>query len=158
LLASLASRADDRDASASLQVGNGAGKLVALTAKEWGKLPRKKVEIKGKGVYEGVALAEVLRFAGASFEKHPRERAAAYVLVEGSDGYRAVLALAEVDPKVTDKIVLLADRLDGKALGDKVGLYRLIVPDDKVPARWVKQVCRVSIHRHSDGAAAKGSR
>jgi hypothetical protein len=114
LVASLASGADDRSASAPLEVNIGTGKRVGLSAKEWAKLPRKKVDVKGKGVYEGVDVAEVLRFAGASFEKHPRERAAAYVLVEGSDGYRAVLALAEVDPKVTDKTVLLADRLDGK--------------------------------------------
>jgi DMSO/TMAO reductase YedYZ molybdopterin-dependent catalytic subunit len=97
----------------------------------------------------------VLRFAGVSFAEHPRGRAASYILVEGGDGYRAVLALAEVDPKVSDKAVLLADRLDGKPLPEGAGPFRLVVPGDKVPSRWVKQVVRVGVHRHPDAEPAK---
>jgi DMSO/TMAO reductase YedYZ molybdopterin-dependent catalytic subunit len=142
----------------ALEVGE-AGKLVPLPAKEWAKLVRTKVEVKGKGdkglTYEGVSLAEVLRFAGLSFAEHPRGRAESYVLVEGSDGYRAVVALAEVDPKLTDRIVLLADRLDGKPLAEGTGPQRLIVPSDRLPSRWVKQVVRISVRRAGDEAPAK---
>jgi DMSO/TMAO reductase YedYZ molybdopterin-dependent catalytic subunit len=142
-----------------LRVGDEAGKVVPLPAKEWAKLPREKVEVKGKegqaATYEGVPLAEVLRFAGLSFDKHPRDRAASYILVEGSDGYRAVLALAEVDPKVSDRAVLLADRLDGKPLPEGAGPFRLVVPGDKVPSRWVKQVVRVGVYRHPEGEGGK---
>jgi DMSO/TMAO reductase YedYZ molybdopterin-dependent catalytic subunit len=158
-LGCLTAGAREGPAPGSLQVGDEAGKLVPLPAKEWAKLRREKVEVKAKGgeavTYEGVPLAEVLRFAGVSFDKHPRGRAASYVLVEGSDGYRAVLALAEVDPKVTDRAVLLADRLDGKPLPEGVGPFRLIVPGDKVPSRWVKQVVRVGVHHHPDAEAGK---
>jgi DMSO/TMAO reductase YedYZ molybdopterin-dependent catalytic subunit len=132
----------DDGPTAPIEVDGGAGKTAAVSAKEWAKLPHKKVEVKGKGVFEGVPLAEVLKLAGVSFEKHPRDRAAAYVLVEGSDGYLAILALAEVEPKVAERVVLLADRHDGKPLP-----HRLIVPGDKLPVRWVKQVRRVSLHR-----------
>jgi DMSO/TMAO reductase YedYZ molybdopterin-dependent catalytic subunit len=130
-------------------VSNGVGKPVLLSAKAWAKLPRSKLEVRGKDEatvrYEGVSLADVLRSAGVSFDDHPRERAAGYVVVEGSDGYRAVLALCEVDPKVADRTVILADRLDGKPLTDKSGPYRLVVAGDRIPVRWVKQVSRVAL-------------
>jgi hypothetical protein len=158
-LASLPAGAGEEPAAETLQVGDETGKLTSLPDKEWAKLPRRKVEIKGKdgepATYEGVALTEVLRFAGVSFDKHPRDRAASYVLVEAGDGYRAVLALAEVDPKVSDRMVLLADRLDGKPLPGGAGPYRLIVPGDKVPSRWVKQVVRVGVYRHPDAEGRK---
>jgi DMSO/TMAO reductase YedYZ molybdopterin-dependent catalytic subunit len=153
-LAFLPAWAAEDPAPGTLRVGDEAGKLTALPAREWAKLPREKVEAKG-ATYEGVTLAEVLRFAGVSFAEHPRSRAASYVLVEGGDGYRAVLALAEVDPKVSDKAVLLADRLDGKPLPEGAGPFRLVVPGDKVPSRWVKQVVRVGVYRHPEADAEK---
>ena len=143
-------------ADAVIQVRNEDGKSIPLAAADWMKLPRSKVEVKGKDDkpvrYEGVSLVEVLRFAKVSFEDHPRGRASAYLVVEGSDGYRVVLALAKVDPKVTDRVLLVADRLDGKPLDDKAGPYRLVVPGDKVPVRWVRQVSRISIRRPMDQA------
>jgi hypothetical protein len=38
-----------------------------------------------------------------------------------------------------------ADRKDGKPIASGEGPYRLIVPDDKRPARWVKQVRRITV-------------
>jgi hypothetical protein len=155
-LATLAGANEEKTDAApgTLQVSDAAGKVVSLSAKEWAKLPRVKVEVKGKDdtmvSYEGVSLAEVLRQAGVSFDEHPRDRVASYILVEGSDGYRAVLALAEVDPKLTDRTVLLADRLDGKPLAEKAGPYRLVVASDKLPSRWVRQVIRVAVRRPGD--------
>jgi hypothetical protein len=66
-------------------------------------------------------------------------------LIEAADGYRAVFALAEVDPSMTDQIVLVADRRDGKPLEDSLGPYRLIVPRDKLHSRWVRQVAKISV-------------
>jgi hypothetical protein len=135
-----------------LTVGNESGKTVPLTAKDWEKLPRRKIETKdkeGKAVtYEGVALTEVLRFAGVPFDGHLRgPRVANYVLIEAADGYRATFALAEVDPSVSEKVVLLADRVDGKPLAEGVGPYRLVVPGDRIHSRWVRQVVRVTVQR-----------
>jgi DMSO/TMAO reductase YedYZ molybdopterin-dependent catalytic subunit len=132
-----------------LAVGNEQGKFLPLPAEQWQKLPRRHVEVKEKdgtrARYEGVSLTEVLRFAGVPFEGHLRgPRVAEYVLVEAADKYRATFALAELDPSMTDKVVLLADRRDGKPL-EGVGPYRLVVPDDKIHSRWVRQVTRVSV-------------
>lgn len=134
----------------SLLVGREDGKLMPLTAKDWDALPRTKVPVKdrdGKEVtYEGVSLAEVLRFAGVPFGEHLRgPRVANYVLVEAADGYRAALALAEIDPSTSDKIVVLADRRDGEQLAKEFGPFRLLVPGDKIHSRWVRQVIRIRV-------------
>src|SRR5262249_10317164 len=67
------------------------------------------------------------------------------LLAEGADGYRVVFSLPEVDPAVTDKVVVVADRKDGKPLDDKEGVFRLIVPHDKLGMRWVRQLSRLSV-------------
>jgi DMSO/TMAO reductase YedYZ molybdopterin-dependent catalytic subunit len=71
-----------------------------------------------------------------------------YVVAEGADGYRAVLAVAEIDPSITEQTVLVADRRGGRLLNDQEGPLRLIVPADRRPARWVRQLVRISV-RHA---------
>jgi DMSO/TMAO reductase YedYZ molybdopterin-dependent catalytic subunit len=140
-----------RDAKPSvLTVGNEAGKLTPCPAAEWARLPRHKVQVKerdgGAATYEGVSLVDLLRFGGTPFGEHLKgKRVAAFVLVEAADGYRATLALAEVDPSVTDNMIVLADSRDGKPLPAEAGPYRLVVPHDKIHSRWVRQVTRITV-------------
>jgi hypothetical protein len=70
-----------------------------------------------------------------------------YVVVDARDGYRVVFALAEFDAGYSDRIALLADRVDGKAIDSTTGPLRLVVPDEKRPARWVRQVTRITLMR-----------
>src|SRR5262249_47639636 len=121
-----------------------------LTPGLFAKLPRQSARVKdhrgNEATYEGVALAEILRGAKVTLGKDLRGPLLANcLLVEAVDGYRVVLALPEVDPDLTDRVVLLADRKDGKPLGADEGPYRLIVPGDKRNMRWVKQVARISV-------------
>ena len=67
------------------------------------------------------------------------------MLVEAADGYRAVIALPEMDPAFTDKQIVLAFLRDGKPLGEKEGPYRVVIPDEKRMARWVRQVTALKI-------------
>jgi hypothetical protein len=91
-------------------------------------------------------MAEVLRLVGAPQGDSLRGPAlATYVIIEGADGYRALFALAEFDAGFTDRIALLADRKDGAALTAKDGPFQLIVPGEKRPARWVRQVRRIRV-------------
>ena len=69
-----------------------------------------------------------------------REAVAGYVVVDAADGYQAVFAMAELDPALTDRVILLADRKGGQPLGAFEGPLRVIVPGEKRPARWVRQV------------------
>jgi hypothetical protein len=67
------------------------------------------------------------------------------LLVEAADGYRVLFALPEIDPAFTDKRVVLAFLKDGKPLDAKEGPYRIVVPDEKRMARWVRQVTTLKI-------------
>ena len=72
---------------------------------------------------------------------------ALYLLVDAADDYRVVFALPEVDPAFTERMVLLADHRDGQPLAVVEGPLRLVAPDEKRPARWVRQVRSCTVHR-----------
>jgi DMSO/TMAO reductase YedYZ molybdopterin-dependent catalytic subunit len=123
-----------------------------LDASELTRLPRRKVgtvDRQGRPlVYEGVDLEEVLRRAGAPLGEALKGKAmATYVLVEARDGYRAVFALAELDPAFGALEVLLADRRDGAPLDGVEGPLRLVVPREVRQARWVRQVRRIVLRQ-----------
>src|SRR5262245_23183794 len=129
----------------SLSVSGEVERPLKLTAADLGKLPRRSVRAKDhdgkKSEYEGSPLIEVLKLAGVKFGEGLRgKNLALYLVVEASDGYRAVYALPELDPAYTEKVVMLVDNRDGKALDAKEGPLRLVVPDEKMHARWVRQV------------------
>lgn len=118
-----------------------------------GKLPRKTVKVAAAGKkppmeYEVVSLRDELQHFGVVLGKDLRgPRVASYVLVEADDGYRIVLAIADVDPATTDKVVLLADHRDGSELRGKEGPFRLVIPDEKRQVRWIRMIKRISVHR-----------
>ena len=116
-----------------------------LTAAELAALPHREqttTDKEGKKhVYRGVALAEVLALAGAPAGKaiHGAVLAEA-LLATAADGYQAVFALPEIDADFSPQTILLADRRDGQPLPAHDGPYQLIVPLEKKPARWVRQL------------------
>ena len=73
-----------------------------------------------------------------------RELAAA-VVVTGADGYTVAFGIGEFDVGFTDRVTILADRRDGAALGGNEGPFQLIVPGEKRPARWVRQVASIEV-------------
>ena len=96
--------------------------------------------------FEGVELRAVLEKAGIEFGHSMRgKRLASCLLVEAADGYRAVIALPEIDREFTDKKIVLAYMQDGKPLDAKAGPYRVVIPDEKRMARWVRQVTTLKI-------------
>lgn len=103
-------------------------------------------EKQGKTQYQGVAVVDLLRRAGAPLGpalRGPKMRL--YVLVKARDGYAAVFALAEFDPGFTDRVILLADQRDGHPLEAVEGPLRIIVPGEKRHARWVRQVTDIEL-------------
>ena len=98
--------------------------------------------------FEGVSLRDVLRLAGVPQGEALRgNHLTTYILVEAADGYRVVFALAELDPAFHDRLVMLADRQNGQAIPEKDGPLRLVIPDEKRQARWVRQVIRVIVRQ-----------
>ncbi len=137
------------EAVSSFTVVDLAGKVHKLTGAEIAKLNRVSVKAKDHGkeaAFEGVSLTEVLKAAGVEFGENLRgKRMTEYLLVEAADKYRAVFALAELDPGFTDKQVIIADRRDGQPLSKDEGPYRLVVVDEKRGARWVRQLSKLTI-------------
>jgi DMSO/TMAO reductase YedYZ molybdopterin-dependent catalytic subunit len=139
-------------APGTIQVTGDVAHPLSLNPEELAKLPRQSVRAKGhdgvESQYEGVALIDILAKAGVATGKDLRGPAMAlYVVVEAADNYRAVFALAELDQAFTDRVILLADRRDGKALSTKESPFQIIVPGEKKHARWVRQVIRLKVAR-----------
>lgn len=113
------------------------------------KLPRTSVSASAHGVeghWQGVALIEILRAAGAPVDDALRgKNLARYVRVTAADGYRVVFALAELDPAFRDDKVILADHEADRPLGADQGPFRIIAPAEKRPGRWVRQVVRIDL-------------
>jgi hypothetical protein len=132
-----------------LTVQTDSGKQV-LNRADLEALPHVKVTVSehssGSVSFEGVTLKSVLEKAGVTFgESMKGKRLADCLLVEAADGYRVVIAMPELDPAFSDKQVMLAFLRDGKPLSEKEGPYRVVIPDEKRMARWVRQVTTLKI-------------
>jgi hypothetical protein len=140
--------------SATLTVIDEAGVSHTLSTADIARLPQRKLKAKsehGENEFEGVSLVDVLQSLGVGFGKELRgKRAATVALCEAADGYRVVITLLDIDPATTDKVVLLADRRDGQALGDKEGPFRLVIPDDKHPIRWIRMLRAIRVMNLKD--------
>ena len=96
--------------------------------------------------YSGVLLSTLLEQVGAPTGKNVRGKALSeYIVATGSDGYKAVLALAEAEPDFHPGQVLVADELAGKPLDISEGPFKLIVSEDKHPARSVHNLVRIEL-------------
>ncbi len=92
-------------------------------------------------VYSGAELSDILQKAGVTLGKELKgANLTKSLLIEAADGYKVVFALAELDKAFTDRIIILADEMDGKPLPAADGPFRIIVQDEKKPARCIKQV------------------
>jgi hypothetical protein len=122
---------------------------VPLDATTLASLPREPITASAHGTVlhcDGIPLPALLRAAGAMPADPLRgAQLARYVQVDARDGYRAVFALAELDPTLGNRKVFLTDRCDGKPLPDDDGPLRLVAPYEARPARWVRQVEAITV-------------
>jgi len=94
--------------------------------------------------YSGVRLADILATLNAPLGDEFRGIAVSrYVEVTGSDGYGAAFSLAEVDPSFHSGEIIVADTLNGKPLDAKSGPFKIVVTEDKRPARWVRNLTTI---------------
>lgn len=136
--------------AATVKVTGEVLKPLTLSATDLAAMPRTEATAKDKqGVphtFSGVALADIFQAAGVTTGRQLRgENLAKYVLVTCADGYQVVFSLAELDSSFTDRVVILADQMEGKPLPAGVGPYRIIVPGEKKPARNCFQVTAIAI-------------
>jgi hypothetical protein len=133
----------------SLQVTRADGTSSTLTAAEISALPHVTVNTmdhETPAEFEGVPVSAVLALAGVQLGSTMRgPRLSEALLVEAADHYTVVFALAEFDPDFTSREILFADKRDGRLLDAKEGPWRIVVPGDKRPARWIRQVTSFKI-------------
>jgi DMSO/TMAO reductase YedYZ molybdopterin-dependent catalytic subunit len=134
----------------TVQVTGEVQNRLTLSATDLAAMPRTSVSANDKqGVahaYSGVSLADIFRAAGVTIGGQLRgKNLAKYLLVTCTDGYEVVFSLAELDSDFTDRVVILADQMEGKPLPDGVGPFRIVVPGEKRPARNCFQVKELAI-------------
>lgn len=120
------------------------GRTLLLSPADLMKVPRHEHRILAEGeqlaaAVSGVLLWDLLRLAGIPSEKASgRQRAVIYLKLTGADGQSAVVALVDVDPTFSKRVVLVADRRDGKPLDAAEGPWRVFIPEDLRHARWIR--------------------
>jgi hypothetical protein len=132
-------------APAALTVTGDLPMPLKLTLADLAAMPRQTVKVPnpqgGDFTYEGVALAEVLKRAGAPNGSSLRGASlASYVLAKASDGYEVAFTLGEIDPSFGSTIALIADHRDGAPLTGNQGTLRLVLPNDHEGARSVRML------------------
>lgn len=146
----------DLASSAQLVVTGDVEKPLSLSADDLAHLPHTTIKVMNEHAgkdetYEGVLLFEILKQAGVPQGSKLNGKAlATYVEAEGSDGYRVVFSLAELDNDFEDSSVLVADKMDGQPIAGKLGPLRLVVPHDKRPARWVRMLRSIKVTKVPD--------
>ena len=149
LLAPVGALADD----VVLKVEGRVDRPLALTLDDLAGMTREHFEIPSKDDeavmerWEGVPMIEILRKAGAPVDDRLRgPNMAGYVVVIAGDGYRAVFALAEIDPAFSpERQVLVADRRDGALLSGKFGNLRIADRGANGFGRWVRDVVALEV-------------
>jgi DMSO/TMAO reductase YedYZ molybdopterin-dependent catalytic subunit len=139
-----------QDTGAVFTVGGEAIASLTFSIKELSAIKSSEVKAKDRDgkehTFKGISLYTILDSAGAPLGKALRgENLAKYVLVKASDGYEVVFSLPEIDPEFSEKIILLAYEVDGKPLAATEGPFRLVVPQDKKHARWIRQVSSIQL-------------
>ncbi len=90
----------------------------------------------GSFVFQGVSLPDLLAHL-----KVPGGPDTVY-LISAPDGYRSLASWGELYLRPSGRRVVLADRIDGKAI-DNGGRFQLVFPEDLWADRWVKSVSRI---------------
>ena len=133
----------------SFKVVSADGTSTTLSAGQIAASPYVSVSVKDHDTpaqFDGVPLAAVLKLAGiVSDGKMKGPQLTQALLIEASDGYRVVFALAEIDPGFATREILLADKRDGKPLDEKEGPFRIVAPGDKRPPRWIRQITSTKV-------------
>jgi hypothetical protein len=142
--------ADDKQHEAVVLLQGTTGAPIRLTEGDLKKLPRSEVEAVERGGnkarYSGVALRVLLDKVGVpQGEKFRGKWIGSFVVVDALDDYRAVFALAELDPAFNDRTIILADQRNGQRLDKKHGPFQVIAPGEKRQARWVWGVREIRV-------------
>jgi len=103
----------------------------------------------GSDTYTGVLLWTLLNGNSVGINNAYSSRKNAintmYAMITGSDGYRAMVSLGEINPSFGNKQVLVAYQKNGNAMPASEGNVRLIVPGDVKGGRKISNVIEIKV-------------
>lgn len=112
-------------------------KQLSISRTDLEKLPPVEIKAKDKEgreqVYKGVNLFNVLQTAGIPATS---KSFLSYIQVTGKDNYKVIFTLTELDPVFTSQQIVLAI---------EPASFRIVVPNDKKHARWVRDVAAIKL-------------
>jgi len=127
---------------------DGASRAMRLTMGALAAMPRTTVSwtVHGRTVScAGPWLTDVLAGAGAPTGEAVRGvELTRIVIATGADGYRVAFTLGELDHRLGNAPVIVADQCDSKPLSDADGPLRLVAAADQRGARSVRRLVRLS--------------
>jgi hypothetical protein len=95
--------------------------------------------------YTGASVWALLNQAGIKgVAANPSATGAMYLVATGSDGFKAVLSLGEIDPSYGNRQAIVAYSVDGAGLGAN-GFARLIVGGDSKMSRAVSRLASIEM-------------
>ncbi|OYQ30080.1 hypothetical protein CHU93_06995 [Sandarakinorhabdus cyanobacteriorum] len=122
-----------------------------LDAASLAPLPRATATLTAHGetrACEGVWLTDLAAASGLPAGQAVSGSALSILIrAEAADGYRVVFTLAELDRKLGNRPVLIADRCDGKPMAAGDGPLRLVVPGEARAARSVRQLVALRVEQ-----------
>ena len=132
-------------ATPGIRVTGEVGKPGTLDLLTLQSLPQVTVGLAGKH-YTGPRLWDVLTATGlAPASGHRNPALSMYVVARGEDGYQALLALAETDPAINNREVIVAHSVNGQLLDAAAGPARLVVSGDSKPSRSVFRLTHLHV-------------
>ena len=132
--------------SPSFTVSGAVGKRATFDLAALQALPAVTLTV-GSNTYTGVSLWALLNDASVGLKPDTAVRnpvLSTYAVVVGSDGYRAVVSLAEIAPESGNRMALVAYSLNGAPLG-RNGMARLVMAGDVKPGRSVARLAAIEV-------------
>ena len=135
--------------TASFEIDVAGHAPLTLSAADLADMPQHTISVSEHGqqvTYTGVLIADVLTKAGAPMGAQLRGKAlSSYMLATARDGYTVIYALPEFDSAFTDAQPLIAMSAGGKPLDNNQGPFRIVMPQDKKPARSLRMLQKIEV-------------
>ena len=127
-----------------------AGKTKTLTPAEFKALPHVTVNVhnahSGKDEsYSGVAIRDLLAMVEPAKGEGPKVSGNMVVIVAGAtDNFHVAITLCDTNPECRNGQAIVADTEGGQAI-DADGAFKMILTEDKKPARWARNLSSLSV-------------
>jgi hypothetical protein len=124
-------------------------KTLTLTPADVAALPHENISVlnghtKTSETYSGVPISAILARLGLPFEKkNEHTLLKTYLIAEGTDGYKVLVSTYETLGTIRDADAIVADAIvtpDGVKPLATDGVFKLVIPGDKRPQRWVQNL------------------